>query len=60
MNKMEKIVTPYITINTPDDIVYPPYALKAKDTTCFTCDQKEKCKYAFDPYNTNGDCLADK
>ena len=31
-----------------------------EDTTCFRCSDKESCKYAFDPYNTDGDCLADK
>lgn len=29
-------------------------------TTCYTCGDKDICKYAFDLYNTNGDCLAMK
>ncbi|MEQ8822859.1 MAG: hypothetical protein RIC14_00620 [Filomicrobium sp.] len=28
--------------------------------TCDECDARYTCPYAFDPYNTNGDCLAEK
>lgn len=28
--------------------------------TCVGCDANEWCPYAWDGYNTNGDCLADK
>ena len=28
--------------------------------TCFTCCDKDLCPYSGDPYNTSGDCLADK
>jgi hypothetical protein len=28
--------------------------------TCFTCSDKKECKYAYDEYNHNGDCLASK
>ncbi|KKL06288.1 hypothetical protein LCGC14_2597550, partial [marine sediment metagenome] len=28
--------------------------------TCFNCKNNDICKYANDPYNTNGDCLAAK
>lgn len=28
--------------------------------TCDSCDQSEECKWSYDPYNTNGDCLGDK
>jgi len=39
----------------------PDYPLPAKeDTTCFRCAENTLCKYAWDPYNTDGDCLADK
>ena len=31
-----------------------------EDYTCFTCPEKETCPFAFDPYNTDGDCLAEK
>jgi len=31
-----------------------------KDLTCTDCDAKETCPFAFDPYNTHGDCLAEK
>jgi len=26
--------------------------------TCEKCESNDDCKYAFDPYNTDGDCLA--
>ena len=28
--------------------------------TCGKCVSKEDCPYAWDPYNTNGDCIAMK
>ena len=28
--------------------------------TCNKCPDVEECPYAWDPYNTDGDCLADK
>lgn len=28
--------------------------------TCANCDIVKQCEFAFDPYNTDGDCLADK
>lgn len=28
--------------------------------TCDTCADADNCKFAFDPYNINGDCLGDK
>jgi len=34
--------------------------LKLEDLTCHTCKDKHDCPYAYDPYNTNGDCLAIK
>ncbi len=36
---------------------------EAYGITEFTCDQcsaVRTCEYAFDPYNTDGDCLAEK
>lgn len=30
------------------------------DLTCVTCGANNVCPYAFDAYNTNGDCLAQK
>jgi len=31
-----------------------------EELTCFKCDEKDTCKYAWDLYNTDGDCLANK
>lgn len=30
------------------------------DFTCDRCRSKYECEFVFDPYNTNGDCLAEK
>lgn len=30
------------------------------DCTCNICPDSDSCKYSFDLYNTNGDCLASK
>lgn len=30
------------------------------DFTCDNCISKFSCPYAFDPYNEDGDCLAEK
>lgn len=31
-----------------------------KYCTCDYCEDSDTCEFAFDPYNTNGDCLAIK
>jgi hypothetical protein len=36
------------------------YAVPKEDTTCFKCAESGKCEFAYDPYNTDGDCLASK
>jgi hypothetical protein len=36
------------------------YGLKVEDITCHHCPQKDTCEYAYDLYNTDGDCLAVK
>lgn len=33
---------------------------KLEWVTCVKCLARKTCQYAFDPYNTNGDCLAEK
>jgi hypothetical protein len=33
---------------------------KPEETTCWTCPAKDTCEFAFDGYNTNGDCLENK
>lgn len=35
-------------------------SLKPEDFTCFRCAINTTCPYAWDPYNTAGDCLAEK
>lgn len=37
--------------------VYPGQNLRL---TCQDCSDNDTCEYAFDPYNTHGDCLAIK
>lgn len=36
------------------------WAEKLEDFTCHDCPHKATCEYAWDPYNTGGDCLASK
>jgi hypothetical protein len=36
------------------------FEVAREDTTCFHCEINKDCKFAWDPYNTDGDCLADK
>ena len=31
-----------------------------KRYTCYDCSAKDECEFAYDEYNTDGDCLADK
>jgi hypothetical protein len=40
---------------------YPPYIdnMEFSDFTCNWCDMKG-CDFAYDPYNTSGDCLGIK
>ena len=33
---------------------------KNEDLTCFKCRDKDTCEFAWDDYNTGGDCLASK
>ena len=41
-----------------DELERPP--IPKEDLTCHTCEDKNSCNYAYDHYNTNGDCLAMK
>jgi len=34
--------------------------LKVEDYSCYDCGAWQTCEFAFDAYNTNGDCLAEK
>jgi hypothetical protein len=36
------------------------YEVDKEDTTCFHCKDKDICDYAYDAYNTEGDCLFNK
>lgn len=38
-----------------------PLGIKVEELTCYDCAAAlDGCEFAFDPYNTDGDCLADK
>ena len=37
---------------------YP--SVEINNWTCDGCDQRYTCVYVYDPYNTDGDCLASK
>ena len=36
------------------------HRIRYRYITCDFCSLKNKCEYAYDPYNTDGDCLAVK
>jgi len=36
------------------------YEVPKETMTCFHCDDRGTCKYAWDLYNQDGDCLAEK
>lgn len=42
--------------------LYPDHVDEARRTsyTCDNCDDASDCAYAFDLYNQDGDCLAEK
>ena len=40
----------------PKEIKYKP----PDNLTCYDCKLTEECPYAYDPYNTDGDCLMSK
>jgi hypothetical protein len=43
-----------------DEDEFPWYDIPKEDLTCNNCPDKATCHYAFDAYNTNGDCLTSK
>ena len=52
--KYEEVYTPAIVIKMQADGDDPP----AKDRfTCNGCIDVDKCEFAWDPYNTDGECL---
>lgn len=34
--------------------------IQLEEYTCFNCSESLSCQYAWDDYNTHGDCLAEK
>lgn len=34
--------------------------MKGKNCTCNDCPSRETCEWAYDPFNVDGDCLAEK
>lgn len=49
---------------TPDELtaylkyLKEEFGIELEDFTCHSCNLKEACSYAYDGYNTDGDCLA--
>ena len=50
--------TPQLVLHPLSKAVYE--SRNAKQYTCYNCSIQDGCKYAFDAYNTNGDCLNSK
>lgn len=38
----------------------PEYQPAMETMTCYDCEKESECRLAWDPYNTDGDCLAEK
>ncbi|MEN6550163.1 MAG: hypothetical protein ABFE07_29315 [Armatimonadia bacterium] len=38
----------------------PEHWIEHQDYTCSRCGAEAECEYAYDLYNTSGDCLAEK
>lgn len=38
----------------------PEHQTAMEAMTCYQCEKESTCKYAWDPYNTDGDCLMEK
>ena len=38
----------------------PELDIKPEEYTCYDCPEKHTCEWAWDDYNTQGDCLATK
>ena len=50
--------TPQLVVHPHSKSVYE--SRNAKRYTCYNCSIQDGCEYAFDSYNTNGDCLNSK
>ena len=50
---MSKLIVKFSSIN----FVEPIKPIDDERFTCNKCADKDDCEYAFDEYNTNGDCL---
>jgi len=48
------------TLREIQEMVKKDQELSLEDFTCFDCSFWKTCEYAFDGYNTGGDCLATK
>lgn len=46
--------------NLPDRRSDAAAAFGIKTFTCDDCPAKTTCEWVYDPYNTDGDCLAEK
>ena len=63
MNKGKKVIITYEPIHV---IMKKPIEVReakkpdVDNLTCYKCGDVDRCPYAFDPYNTDGDCLAIK
>lgn len=55
-----------VPVNETPQLVLHPLSLavyesrNAKKYTCYNCSIQDGCAFAFDSYNTNGDCLNSK
>lgn len=50
----------YKSVKPTVDAIVKELFVRKKVSTCDTCGDNKTCEFAFDGYNTNGDCLAIK
>ena len=60
MSKINKKLKPPRDYDEVMSLVHKDYRYQKKIMTCNKCEDVNTCKFAWDPYNTNGDCLASK
>jgi len=53
----KEIYNPDIIDKMGEDGIFVP---DEESMTCYKCPEAESCRFAWDPYNTDGDCLAAK
>ena len=57
---IEQVRTQCMKAMTDQEVATDPAKIPKEDFTCHTCTSVDTCDYAWDLYNTQGDCLGEK